>query len=378
MNIPDSVSQATDLSCWHIMPHDQFPTSAGAAVREVQFQHSPSLPALLEQLRISLLVSTYQAGKLIAVGARGGQLALSFHNFDHCMGIGVGPDRLAISGGQQIWTLRSMPDLVPKLEPAGQFDGCYLSRSSVFTGPIDTHEMAWAGDELWVVNTLFSCLCTVHPDYNFVPRWMPPFISALAPEDRCHLNGMAWDAGRPKFVTAMSETDTKEGWRPDKAHSGCVIEVPSGRVVARGFAMPHSPRWYQGNLWLLDSGRGQFLRLDPATGQKDIIGDLPGYTRGLAFHDSYAFVGLSRIRETSTFGGVPLAARRETLKCGLAVIDLTTRACVATLEFKSGVTEIFDLQVLPGTSHPALHGPHAETDGQPPVWAVPSPRPAWK
>ena len=353
------------------------PSDTDETVREVQFEHSLALPALLEQSRISLLVSTYQAGKLISIGVREGRLALSFHNFDHCMGIGVGPDRLAISGGHQIWTLRSMPDLVPQLEPAGQHDGCYLSRSSVFTGPIDTHEVAWAGNELWVVNTLFSCLCTVHPDFNFVSRWMPPFVSTLAPEDRCHLNGMAWDGGRPRFVTAMSETDIKEGWRPGKAQGGCVFEVPSGRLVARGFAMPHSPRWYQGNLWLLNSGSGQFLRLDPATGQQDLVGDLPGYTRGLAFHGNYAFVGLSKIRETSTFGGVPLAARRESLKCGLAVIDMTTRVCVATLEFKSGVTEIFDLQVLPGTTCPAIHGPHSETDGQTPVWAVPSPKPAW-
>ncbi len=360
------------------MPDDLSPIDSDVPIREVQFEHSQALPALLEQLRISLLVSTYQAGKLISVGARNGRLALSFHNFDHCMGIGVGPDRLAISGGHQIWTLRSMPQLVPQLEPAGKFDSCYLSRSSVFTGPIDTHELAWSGDELWVVNTLFSCLCTANPDFNFVSRWMPPFISELAAEDRCHLNGMAWDAGRPRFVTAMSETDTKEGWRPDKAHSGCVIEVASGRVVARGFAMPHSPRWYQGHLWLLDSGCGQFLRLDPATGLKDIVGDLPGYTRGLAFHGNYAFVGLSKIRETSTFGGVPLATRRESLKCGLAVIDMTTRACIATLEFKSGVSEIFDLQVLPGTTCPAIHGPHAENDGQTPIWAVPSPKPEWK
>lgn len=345
--------------------------------REVQFEHTSSLPSLLEQARVTVLVSTYQAGKLIAIGGRNGKLALSFHNFEQCMGIGVGNGWLAVSSRQQIWKLKSMPELVSRLEPAGQHDGCFLSRSSYFTGPIDTHELAWAGDDLWVVNTLFACLCNPHPEHNFVPRWMPPFISALAAEDRCHLNGMAWHQGRPKFVTAMSETDTKEGWRPNKATSGVVLEVPSGRVVARGFAMPHSPRWCQGHLWVLDSGRGQFLRLDPATGTKDIVGDLPGYTRGLAFHDRYAFVGLSKIRETSTFGGVPLAEKRDQLKCGLAVIDMTTRKCVATMEFKSGVTEIFDVQVLPGMSAPAIYGPHAAQDGQPAIWAVPSPKPKW-
>ena len=346
-------------------------------LREVQFEHSHGLPSLLEHLQVSVLMSTYEAGKLICVGARHGQLVLSLHNFPQCMGIAIAPGRLAVSSGPQIWHLQSVPNLVSRLDPASHHDGCYLSRSANVTGPLDTHELAWSGSELWFVNTLFSCLASVHADHNFVPRWTPSFITELAPEDRCHLNGMAWNQGRPSFVTAMSETNVKEGWRPHKATSGCVLEVPSGRIVARGFAMPHSPRWHAGELWLLDSGHGQFLRLNAATGEKDIIGDLPGYTRGLAFQDRFAFVGLSRIRETSTFGGLPLAARRASLKCGLAVVDITSRQCVATLEFKAGVNEIFDVQLLPGMTNPALFGPHAAEEGHPPIWSIPTAVPTW-
>lgn len=351
--------------------------NAQPPLREVQFEHSHGLPALLEQLRVCVLISTYEAGKLIGVGARNGGLVLSFYNFPQCMGIGVAPGRLAISSGPQIWHLQSVPDLVSQLEPAGGHDSCYLCRSATFTGPLDTHELAWSGNELWLVNTLFSCLSSVHAEYHFVPRWMPPFISALVPEDRCHLNGMAWHEGRPRYVTAMSETNVKEGWRPSKVTSGCVLDVPSGRIVARGFAMPHSPRLHAGELWLLDSGHGQLLRLNAETGEKDIIGDLPGYTRGLAFQGRFAFVGLSRIRETSTFGGLPLAARRASLKCGLAVIDITSRQCVATLEFKAGVSEIFDVQLLTGLTNPALFGPHAAAEGQPAVWSIPTAMPTW-
>ena len=73
---------------------------------------------------------------------------------------------------------------------------------------IHGHEMAWAGEELWIVNTLFSCLCTLRPEYSFVPRWKPPFISALAAEDRCHLNGLAVADGRPRYVTAQPLSGT--------------------------------------------------------------------------------------------------------------------------------------------------------------------------
>src|SRR5262249_22602994 len=179
------------------------------------------------------------------------------------------------------------------------------------TGDIHVHEMAWAGEELWLVNTRFSCLCTLDEGYSFVPHWRPPFITALAGEGRCHLDGLAPAGGRAEYGTALAETDTPPGRRPHHASSRRLIRAPTGPAGARGFAMRHSPRLHQGRVWLLDSGTGRLVTVDPATGEARAVAEQPGYTRGLALHGSYAFVGLSKIRETSTFGGVPIAERRE-------------------------------------------------------------------
>jgi uncharacterized protein (TIGR03032 family) len=246
------------------------------------------------------------------------------------------------------------------------------------TGAIHAHELAWAGDELWVVNTLFSCLCTLDEHYSFVPRWQPPFITALAAEDRCHLNGLALAPDQrgelaPEYVTALAETDTPAGWRPTKATGGCLIHVPTGRTVARGLAMPHSPRVHQGRVWLLDSGTGRLVVVNPETGSVDTVAELPGYTRGLALFESSAFVGLSRIRETSTFGGLPIAERRADLKCGIGIVDLRAGQLLAHLEFQSGVEEIFAVEVLRGIRFPAVSGPYPEADGVPTVWNAPAP-----
>ena len=178
------------------------------------------------------------------------------------------PGGSMIGTRDRIWSLRNAPDIAPRVEPAGRHDACFLPRSCHVTGDIGVHEMAWAGDELWVVNTRFSCLCTLDPDYSFVPRWRPPFITALAAEDRCHLNGLAMVDGRPRYVTALGETDTAGGWRADKPQGGCLIDVPSGEIVARGLSMPHSPRWHDGRLWLLESGTGRLVLVDPATGRR--------------------------------------------------------------------------------------------------------------
>jgi uncharacterized protein (TIGR03032 family) len=345
-----------------------------APLREVRYEHTLNLVPLLTQLQASLLVSTYQAGKVVVVGVADGKLSLAYPNFERAMGLAVRPDCLAVGTQTHVWILRSSPGLAPRLEPAGQYDGCYLTRSALYTGPIHGHEQAWIGEELWIVNTLFSCLCVPHERYSFVPRWRPPFISAFAAEDRCHLNGLAVAEGMVRYVTAMAETDTVQGWRPVKATAGCLIDVASGATVARGFAMPHSPRLHQGRLWLLDSGTGRMVVVDPASGKVETVAALPGYTRGLAFHGSLAFIGLSRIRETSTFGGVPIAEKREQLRCGVAVVDLTSGRSVAYLEFKSGVEEIFDVQVLPGWRCPLLSGPFAVAEGTPPIWVLPAAR----
>src|SRR5262245_40128367 len=194
--------------------------TAAPPPREVRHEYTHSLPPLLSQLGISLLVSTYQAGKVVAVGVAAGELTLAYHNFERAMGMAVTPDGLAVAARAQVWFLHAAPDLAARVEPVGRHDALFLTRSSHFTGEVQAHELAWVGGELWLVNTAFGCLCTLDGRHSFVPRWRPPFLTALAADDRCHLNGLAVAGGAPRYVTALSETDTPQGWRADKVHSG--------------------------------------------------------------------------------------------------------------------------------------------------------------
>ncbi len=338
--------------------------------RDIRCAHSENLPELLTRLRLSVLISTYQTGHLIVVAARQGRLVLTFHQFERAMGVAVRPGTLAVCTRQEVWFVRNAPDIAAKLEPRGQYDACFLARTSHFTGDVRAHECAWVGDEFWVVNTLFSCLAALHPYYSFAPRWRPPFVSALRPEDRCHLNGLALADGRPRYVTALAETDTPEGWRSAKAGGGVLLEVPSGRVVAGGLSLPHSPRVVDDRVYFLNSGLGRLDVADPATGRVEPVADgLPGVARGLALHGGLAFVGLSKARPS--LDGVPIVGRRDQLQCGMAVVDLRDGRQVGWLEFRTGVEEIFDVQVLPGVTFPYVSGPWAERDTGRPLWTVP-------
>src|SRR3954453_17538156 len=200
-----------------------------------------NFPALLRQLEASLLVTTYQAGKLVMVRDEGDHLNTHFRGFQAPMGMALSGNRLALGTKMQVWEFVDVPAVAARLEPPSRHDACFLPRSSHVTGNIQIHEMAWgAGNELWVVNTRFSCLCTLDPSASFAPRWRPPFVSALEPTDRCHLNGLAMEGGRPRYVTALGETDEPTGWRSNKARGGIVMDVTTGDVMTRGLSMRRS------------------------------------------------------------------------------------------------------------------------------------------
>ncbi|MGB7414263.1 MAG: TIGR03032 family protein [Thermosynechococcaceae cyanobacterium] len=343
------------------------------AERKVSYDYPNQLVSLLKQLGSSLLLSTYQAGKLVVLGVHDDALQISFHNFDRAMGVAMGRNQIAIGGKDWIYFLKNAPELAPHVGAPNTHDACFLIRGAHYTGDIAVHELAWGTDQLVVNNTRFSCLCSLDNNYSFVPQWQPPFISALASEDRCHLNGIALVDGTPKYATVLGQTDTPGGWRPNKAIDGCVLELPSGKVVAKGLAMPHSPRISQGQLWVLNSGLGALTQINLPSGEIESVVELPGYPRGLAIAGQYAFVGLSKARESDTFGNLPISDRPDALKCGVAIVDLQTQTQLGLLEFKSGVDEIFDVQLLPGIRNPFFSGPHAVVDGSPPIWMVPSP-----
>jgi uncharacterized protein (TIGR03032 family) len=328
--------------------------------------HTTSFPPILEQLGISLLVSTYQAGKLIVVRADGPTLNTHFRAMDKPMGMSLDSGRLAIGTTMQVWEFRNVPAVARKLEPAGKHDACYLPSRSHVTGDIDIHEMAWAGDELWFVNTRFSCLCTRSNTHSFVPRWRPPFITALAAEDRCHLNGLALVPGERGtwapwyYATAVSATDVVDGWRDRRRDGGVILEVPTSKQVAGGLSMPHSPRLHNGELWVLNSGTGFLGKVDRKTGRFEPVTFCAGYLRGLAFVGNYAIVGLSRPRHDKTFGGLALdeelVRRGAEARCGLQVIDLRNGDVVHWVRLEGMVSELYDVVVLPGVARPMAFG----------------------
>lgn len=325
----------------------------------LNLQADPGLWQWLADQDISLALTTYQSNRLFLIGRKEepGRLAVQERLFDKPMGLHwqAQTDTLTMGCRYQFWQLANRL-------PAGQTheggDRLYVPRQSWITGDINAHDLSIDRDgRLLFVNTDFSCLATLDPDHSFAPIWQPPFISKLVAEDRCHLNGLALQDGVPTWMTACSSTDAAAGWRQHRHDGGVVLHIPSNQIVARGLSMPHSPRWHQGKLWLLNSGSGELGYLD---GERFVpVSYAPGFVRGLAFQGNYAIVGLSQLRSTS-FSGLALeqrlAADGQSAQCGLVIIDLTSGQIVHWLHFASLVQELFDLVVIPGARQPRALG----------------------
>ena len=331
--------------------------SAGTAETvRVECGASPDFSAWISQAQGSLVVSTYQAGKVALIGWDGGQTTLLMREFDKPLGLAVDGGRLALATRHEVTLLANAGLLAHDFleQDPGRYDALYLPRATFHTGDLNTHDVAFQGQDLVLVNTRFCCLARLSTQFNFVPFWRPSFVTDLVPEDRCHLNGLAMEDGQPRFVTALGTTDAAGAWRQNKAQGGVLIEVASGQIVLRGLSMPHSPRCYGGRLWVLNSGTGELLLVDPVQGRSAPVCRLPGYLRGLAFVGPYALVGLSRIRERHIFGGLPIQKDFDSLRCGVAVVDLRSGRMAGLFEFTSGCEELYDVQFLPGVRRPMI------------------------
>ena len=287
-----------------------------------------------------------------------GGLSVFERTFDRCMGLGVHNGQIWMSSLFQLWRFENYLD--PGVTSNG-YDAMFVPVAGHTTGDIDIHDIHVRADGTPIfVNTRFNCLATLAERGSFKPIWQPPFIDRIAAEDRCHMNGMAVENDTPRYVSCVSRSNVAEGWREHRRDGGVIIDVQTGEPVASGLSMPHSPRLYQGSLWILQSGTGEFGKIDIDTGDFTPLCFLPGFARGLSFIGDYAVIGLSKPRGNRTFSGLELNDRleREGVKprCGLCIVNLKTGDMEHHLEISGVVEELYDVAILPGVIRPMALG----------------------
>jgi len=341
-------------------PKDAPPAPAEAGGKAtVTYSMSPGFVALLARLGVSVAVTSYQSGKFYLLGRNPkGGLMINERLFQKAMGMYAEGNTLLLA---TLFQIQRFENVLEK----GQFinhtyDACFVPRLTHTTGVLDAHDVGLLSNgEIIFVNTRYNCLAIPSSRDSFTPVWKPPFISQIINEDRCHLNGLAMDKGKPRYVTAVSQSNTIDGWRDRRSDGGVVLDVATGEVVCKGLSMPHSPRLFKNRLWALNSGTGELGWVDTDKKEFNAVAFCPGFLRGLAFRDNFAFVGLSKPRY-ERFEGLPLDAKLKAADsepwCGVQVIDIKSGACAEWFRIDGAVAEIYDVAVVPGVACPMSLG----------------------
>ncbi|KQI68365.1 hypothetical protein AN189_11230 [Loktanella sp. 3ANDIMAR09] len=331
---------------------------------ETQYSVSPGFADWCAGQHICVAMTSYQSGRFYLLGQNPetGGLMVNERVYQKAMGLAT-----PRSGTILLATLFQITRFENVLHPGEVadtlFDGLFVPRVLHTTGQLDVHDVGMLDDgRIVFANTSYNCLATVSDRHSFSPYWRPQFVSDLVQEDRCHLNGLAMgeagtsEAGRVRYVTACSRSDTIDGWRDRRQDGGVVIDVDTGAVVCSGLSMPHSPRLHEGRLYVLNSGTGELGWVDtdaPADQAFRPIKFLPGFARGLSFHGHHAVIGLSKPRY-ERFEGLALDRRLQETDsdawCGIQVVDLRSGKVDHWFRIDGTVTELYDTAVIGGTS----------------------------
>ncbi|MFZ3354816.1 MAG: TIGR03032 family protein [Xanthobacteraceae bacterium] len=303
---------------------------------------------ILDRLGLSLVLST-RPNHVIFIGAADGQLTFSATPMIQPLGLAAEPGRIAVATARSVAVFANVARLAAHYPGRRDYyDAFFAPRMIHFTGDCHMHDMIFAGGAIIGANTNFSCICRIDGVHSFTPLWLPSFITQLRAEDRCHLNGFAAEGGELRYVTAMSVSDVEAGWRDLPDSEGILIDTKANAVLRSDLCMPHSPRLFGNMLYMLNGGQGEVLQIDRSSGRSNVVTALPAFTHGLAAHAGIMFVGMSQDRVTRKKGPPPVMGKARAMVAGVAAIDMKSGQILGGLDFTAGVTEVYDVQTLPG------------------------------
>lgn len=314
------------------------------------FFYSENFPKILQRIKATLVFSTYQAGKLIFISSLNGKTIIKYaKSLKRPMGIAIDKSKmkLAVASKTSIHVFASNKTLALSYpEKKSRYDQLFIPQVKYHTGYLDTHEIEFGtNDELYFINTIFSCISIVSADRHFEMYWKPNFITEVLPEDRCHLNGMAMKNGKPAFVTMFDTTNTYFGWKKTPKETGLLVEVETGKILLDQLPMPHSPVYFDDKIYFLLSGTGEIKCYDLKTEKVTLISKVDSFLRGMVVHDDFLIVGTSKLREeTTTFKGLPFSA--EDSYCGIYILNRTTGKPMGGMSYTDNIREIFSLKLL--------------------------------
>jgi len=350
--------------------------------------NSEKFSKILKDFKISLAITSYHSNRLFFLKSDNVNIKISSYKFKSPMGLYIDKDKLTIGTYTQIINFKRNDKVLNQIQNGSlddetkytskilekdkekmkqwrnnrekelkiikEADTLYHLINSVTTGMINIHDIAWEDNKIWMVNSTFSCLSTLDQNYNFIAEWKPAFITNLVAQDKCHLNGMAMVNGKPKYVTTFNKSNDKDFWKKEREHNGTLIDIDTNEILLNNLIMPHSPKYYQNNIYFSEAGTGIVFKYNLETKEKEEIVKLQGFTRGIAFYDTFMFIGLSQVRSSDIQNPLPLTLMYNQTFSGVWIINLEDNSEVAYYRFEDDVEQVYDINIIENSINPEL------------------------
>jgi uncharacterized protein (TIGR03032 family) len=242
------------------------------------------------------------------VMALGGDRSVTFLPLPHPSGMAVdranGVVHIASTRNpNQVYDLRPVTDFLPRRDikaPRNSDRPLVPAGSRFYPGCLYMHDLALIGGKLHA-NAVGQNAVANLDGRRYERAWWPKCIETEAGPifSRNHLQLNSIAAGptlRQSYFSAS--TDRVSSRRPGMKNfpvdrRGVIFSGRTRDVFCRGLTRPHSARLHGGKVWVDNSGYGELGYAED--GQFRPAVKLPGWTRGLCFHDGVAFVGTSRV-----------------------------------------------------------------------------------
>jgi uncharacterized protein (TIGR03032 family) len=315
---------------------------------------------ILEELKISLIVSREYENLLCSIKVVNGKVISTYFHLPHPSGIVFNEDNSKL----YVAATRN-PNIIHEFQPnAGYLSRMNLkignmqnniwfpSRSKVYAGAMYFHDLNIIGKDLYVNSVGTNSVIKV--DFNDGSRegffWYPNCVTDKSGKLKSEANYLQLNsigAGNTFEESYFSAScDGIKKYRPghikfkvDK--EGVIFSGRTKEPIVRGLTRPHSVRIFNNEIWVNNSGYGEVGKVE--NGKFSPIIKLNGWTRGLTKFKNYLFVGTSRV--LPKFGHYAPGIISKIQNCGISIIEYNTGELLGSFEWSNG-NQIFGIETI--------------------------------
>ncbi|HEX8137147.1 MAG TPA: DUF4915 domain-containing protein [Pyrinomonadaceae bacterium] len=311
----------------------------------------------LAETGMTLLVSREYEHMLVALRADAVGPKVTFMRLPHPSGIAVDRARAVVyvastRNPNQVYDLAPVTGLRERLDVSLfplEDRPLVPVRSRFLPGSLYLHDLALIGRALYATAVGENAIVRLYDQGRVERVWWPRAIEGpVGPtftQNYIQLNSIA--AGPTLKGSYFSASAERMGARRPGHRNfavdgrGVIFSGATREVFARGLTRPHSARIHEGRVWVDNSGYGELGVAE--RGAFTPVVRLPGWTRGLCFQGSVAFVGTSRVIPRFSRYAPGLDLDKST--CGVHAVDLRTGVVLGSLTWPYG-NQIFAVEAV--------------------------------